>query len=65
MIQFPKSSRGNQYAVVFVDYLTKWPEVFPVKNLSLLNYLWNILLAVMASQISCPREALIFVKSIG
>jgi hypothetical protein len=28
VIQFPKSSRGNQYAVVFVDYLTKWPEVF-------------------------------------
>ena len=27
-IQFPKSFNGNQYVVVFVDYLTKWPEVF-------------------------------------
>ena len=28
VIQFPRSRDGNQYAVVFVDYLTKWPEVF-------------------------------------
>ena len=34
IIQFPKSHRGNQYAVVFVDYLTKWPEVFPVSDQS-------------------------------
>ena len=29
VIQYPKSERGNRYAMVFVDYLTKWPEVFP------------------------------------
>ena len=34
VIQFPKSSRGNQYAVVFVDYLTKWPEVFAMPDQS-------------------------------
>ena len=28
VLHFPKSSAGNQYAIVFVDYLTKWPEVF-------------------------------------
>ena len=28
VIQFPKSHTGNRYGVVFVDYLTKWPEVF-------------------------------------
>ena len=28
VIQFPKSHTGNQYGVVFVDYLTKWPEFF-------------------------------------
>ena len=27
VIQFPKSKRGNRYALVFMDYLTKWPEV--------------------------------------
>ena len=29
VIKFPKSQKGNQYAVVFMDYLTKWPEVSP------------------------------------
>jgi hypothetical protein len=28
----PKSKQGNRYLVVFCDYLTRWPEVFPVKN---------------------------------
>ena len=27
-IQFTKSHSGNRYVVVFVGYLTKWPEVF-------------------------------------
>ena len=31
VIQFTKSHSGNQYAVVFVDYLTKWPEVLPTQ----------------------------------
>ena len=26
------SEEGNRYALVFQDYLTKWPEVFPVKD---------------------------------
>lgn len=25
ILQLPVSSLGNKYAVVFVDYLTKWP----------------------------------------
>ena len=32
VIQFPKSRSGKQYAVVFVDYLTKWPEVFATRD---------------------------------
>ena len=32
VIQFPRSSDGNRYAVVFMDYLTKWPEVFAVPD---------------------------------
>ena len=30
IIQFPCSYDGNKYAIVFMDYLTKWPELFPV-----------------------------------
>ena len=32
VVQFPTSYDGNKYAVVFVDYLTKWPEVFAVPD---------------------------------
>ena len=32
VIKFPKSQKGNQYAVVSMDYLTKWPEVFPTRD---------------------------------
>ena len=28
VLQLPKTRNGNRYAVVFIDYLTKWPEVF-------------------------------------
>ena len=28
VVQLPKKRSGKWYAVVFVDYLTKWPEVF-------------------------------------
>ena len=37
VIRFPPSQRGNKYAIVFVDYLTKWPEVFPAKDQSALT----------------------------
>ena len=32
IIQFPCSYDGNKYAVVFMDYLTKWPEVFAIAD---------------------------------
>ena len=34
MVQLPKTRSGKQYAVVFVDYMTKWPEVFATSNQS-------------------------------
>ena len=32
VLQLPLSHEGKQYAVVFMDYLTKWPEVFAVPD---------------------------------
>ena len=29
VLQLPPTYNGNRYAIVFSDYLTKWPEVFP------------------------------------
>ena len=32
MLQLPLSYDGNQYAIVFMDYCTKWQEVFATPN---------------------------------
>ena len=32
VLQLPKTTRGNKYAIVFVDYLTKWPEIFAASD---------------------------------
>ena len=32
VLQLPTSFEGNQYAVVCMDYFTKWPEVFAVAD---------------------------------
>ena len=32
VVQLPVTRKGSKYAVVFMDYLTKWPEVFPTKD---------------------------------
>ena len=32
VVQLPVTKKGHKYAVVFMDYLTKWPEVFPTKD---------------------------------
>lgn len=32
IIQFLRSDLGNQYVVMFMDYLTKWPEVYPTPD---------------------------------
>ena len=29
---FPETVDGNKYILVFCDYLTKWPEAFPIKD---------------------------------
>ena len=32
VIQFPKFHTGNRYGIVFIDYLTKWTEVFATSD---------------------------------
>ena len=32
VLQLPRTKRGNKYAVVFMDYLTKWPEVYATQD---------------------------------
>ena len=30
----PKTERGNSYIIVFMDYLTKWPEAYAISDQS-------------------------------
>ncbi len=32
VLQLPLTLEGNQYAINFIDYLTKWVEVFAVPD---------------------------------
>ncbi len=32
IMELPQTSQGNRYVVVFQDFLTKWPMVFPVPD---------------------------------
>ena len=57
IIQFPRSRQGNQYAVVFVDYLTKWPEVFPTPDQSAATVV-RLLVEEIVSRRGVPAELL-------
>ena len=57
IIQFPRSHQGNQYAVVFVDYLTKWPEVYPVPDQCAAT-IANLLVREIVSRHGVPSEVL-------
>ena len=57
VIQFPTSSRGNKYAVVFMDYLTKWPEVFPTPDQTAAT-IANLLVREIVARHGVPSELL-------
>ena len=57
VIQFPKSHNGNQYAVVFMDYLMKWPEAFAVPDQSAAT-IAQLLVEQVVSRHGVPAEIL-------
>ncbi len=57
VIQYPTSYSGNQYAVVFVDYLTKWPEVFATPDQSAMT-IARLLVEEVISRHGVPRDLL-------
>ena len=57
VLQLPKSSHGHRYAVVFMDYLTKWPEVFPAADQSAPT-IAKLLVERVISRHGVPRELL-------
>ena len=57
VVKLPVSHAGNQYAIVFVDYLTKWPEVFPTKDQTSLT-IAKLLITEIISRHGVPSELL-------
>ena len=57
VIHFPKSTSGNSYAVVFVDYLTKWPEVFATPDQTTLT-IAKLLVEQIIPRHGVPKELL-------
>ena len=57
VISFVKSRRGNSYAAVFVDYLIKWPEVFPVADQTALT-IARLLVTKIIPQHGVPSQLL-------
>ena len=57
IVQLPCSRRGNKYAVVFVDYLSKWPEVFAVADQSAATVA-TLLVEQIVSRHGVPAEIL-------
>jgi len=57
VIKFPCSSKSNKYAVVFMDYLTKWPEVFATSDQTSLT-IAELLVKEIVSRHGVPAELL-------
>ena len=57
VIKFPCSSRGKKYSVVFIDYLTKWPEVFATSDQTSLT-IAELLVEHIISRHGVPSELL-------
>ena len=57
VVQLPRFRRGHQYTIVFVDYLTKWPEVFPVTDQSAAT-IATLLVEEIVSRHGVPAEVL-------
>ena len=57
VIQFPQLHTGNQYALVIMDYLTKWPEVFAISDQSAAT-IAKVLVEEIVSRHGVPAEIL-------
>ena len=57
VIQFPRSNKRNQHAIVFMDYLTKWPEVIPASDQSAAT-IARLLVEEIVSRHGVPTEIL-------
>ena len=57
VVQLPRTRRGNRYAVVFMDYLTKWPEVYATTDQTTPT-IARLLVEEIISRHGVPRQLL-------
>ena len=58
ILQLPKTARGNRYVIVFIDYLTKWVEVFSLKDQTALTVARTLVVEIVPRH-GIPRELLL------
>ena len=52
ILKLPLTYDGNQYVLVFLDYLTKWVEAFPIKDQKA-----ETIARVLVEEVICPHGA--------
>ncbi len=57
VLQLPLTQQGSRYAVVFMDYLTKWPELFAVPDQTALT-IARLLVEQVISRHGVPSQLL-------
>ena len=57
VLQLPKTKQGNRYAVVFCDYLTKWPKVYTVPDQTALT-IAKLFVERIVSRLGVPSQLL-------
>ena len=62
VLQLPLTQDGNKYVVVFLDYLTKWVEAFPVQNQTA-ETIARLLVEEVISRHGAPQKLLEVVTS--
>lgn len=56
-LEYPISRNNNRYVIVFMDYLTKWVEAFPIPNLKAATVV-NIFVKEIVCRFGTPRQLL-------
>ena len=57
VLELSSTDSGNKYAVVFIDYLTKWVEAFPLKNMTA-ESIAKVFINEIVTRHSAPKELL-------
>ena len=51
----PESADGNKYLLIAMDYFTKWPEGYPIRNMEAVTVA-NVLMEGFFSRFGMPLE---------